>query len=287
MKIAVISGKGGTGKSSVSAAFASIGKSVVLADCDVDTPDLHLLFDPSCDEESVFVSGQKAVVDGNKCDGCGKCAAYCRFGAISVSGGKAAISKITCEGCRLCSRVCPRDAIRFEEQNGSRIYAGRFRYGEMVYGKLAPGEENSGRLVDLVREKAGQLAEEAGISTVIIDGPPGIGCPVMSSITGTDRVAIVTEPTLSGLRDLERVAGVAKGMGSDARVIVNKYDINGEMASRIERYCRENGIPVVGRIPFDPVVVEAMVACRSVPEYAPAAAASRAMELAYEGMDPV
>lgn len=269
MEIAIISGKGGTGKSSISAAFATLQNEIVLADCDVDAANLYLLFNPICDEEYAFVSGQKAVINQEKCDSCGACIDYCRFDAIVENDHKVTILETLCDGCLLCSRICPFEAINIVNEDKSRMYAGYFQNGRMVYGRLAPGEENSGRLVNLVREKAKTIAKEAGIKNIIIDGPPGIGCPVISTITGVDIVTIVTEPTQSGLHDLKRTVETTAGFRIHTNVIINKFDINTDMTSRIEVYCDQNDIQVIGKLPFDPLIVEAMVNCQSIIDYAP------------------
>ncbi len=268
-QIAVISGKGGTGKSSISAAFASLGTNVVVADCDVDAANLYLLFDPSVEEEHVYVAGHKAVIDYARCTTCGLCTGYCRFDAISEKDGRIVINEISCDGCFLCSRICPEKAISMVPNDKSRYYSGSFRNGKMVYGRLAPGEENSGKLVNLVRELAGKTAEECGSDTIILDGPPGIGCPVISTITGVDQVLIVTEPTMSGLSDLGRAADIALRFGLTPSVIVNKSDLNTDMTEEIVKWCGEKNITVQGILPFDRKVVEAMVMGRTITEYEP------------------
>ncbi len=285
MEIAIISGKGGTGKSSVSAAFATLRPNVVLADCDVDAANLYLLFHPTINEEQVFISGQKAVINKEICTNCGVCLDYCRFDAISEVNGEVLISATSCDGCHLCARICPMEAISMVKEDKSRLYAGDFRNGKMVYGRLSPGEENSGRLVDVVREKAKTMAKASGFDTIIIDGPPGIGCPVISSVTGVDRVVVVTEPTLSGLHDLKRTLEVTSNFGIKTQVIINKFDLNEEMSITIEAYCTQEGIAVTGKIPFDPQVVEAMVHCKSIIEYAPDSEASRVIVSAFDAMN--
>jgi len=269
MEIAVISGKGGTGKSSISAAFATLGENLVLADCDVDAANLFLLFNPSHDEEEIFISGQKAEIDESLCSNCGICIDYCRFDAISYINGKVKISETSCDGCKLCAWICPLQAITMMNSDKSRMYSGVFRNGMMVYGRLAPGEENSGKLVSLVREKARKLAVSNNLSTIILDGPPGIGCPVISAITGVDKIMIVTEPTLSGLHDLRRTVELVKQSGGNAGIIINKFDLNPAMSVRIEEWCREQGYDVVGKLPFEELVVEAMVQGKSITEWAP------------------
>ena len=271
METAVISGKGGTGKSSISAAFATLGERVVLADCDVDAANLYLLFNPIHEDEQIYIAGTKAVIDYTLCNSCGVCMDYCRFGAVrlSSSDGSYSIDDISCDGCRLCQRVCPNGAITMINNDKSRMYSGSFRNGKMVYGRLAPGEENSGKLVNMVRDRARVLSRESGIDEIIIDGPPGTGCAVISSITGTDRVVVVTEPTSSGLHDLKRTIEIASKFGFSAWVIINKYDLNISMSDQIESYCSQEGIRVAGRVKFDPVVVESMLKGKSLFEYAP------------------
>ena len=271
METAVISGKGGTGKSSISAAFATLGERVVLADCDVDAANLYLLFNPIHEDEQIYIAGTKAVIDYTLCNSCGVCMDYCRFGAVRLSNsdGSYSIDDISCDGCRLCQRVCPNGAITMINNDKSRMYSGSFRNGKMVYGRLAPGEENSGKLVNMVRDRARVLSRESGIDEIIIDGPPGTGCAVISSITGTDRVVVVTEPTSSGLHDLKRTIEIASKFGFSAWVIINKYDLNISMSDQIESYCSQEGIRVAGRVKFDPVVVESMLKGKSLFEYAP------------------
>jgi len=269
MEIAIISGKGGTGKSCISAAFATLQNDIVLADCDVDAANLYLIFNPACEKEEVFVTGQKAVINQTKCLKCYQCIEHCRFDAIIKERDSIRILDPLCDGCLLCSRICPSKAISMVKEDKSRLYSGDFKNGSMVYGKLAPGEENSGKLVNKVREKAKQLALKKGHKNTIIDGPPGIGCAVISTITGVDAVVIVTEPTKSGLHDLKRSLIITQGFNLKASVIINKYDINPEMSIIIEKYCQQNNTEVIGKIPFDPLVVKAMVDCKSIIDYAP------------------
>ncbi len=281
-EIAIISGKGGTGKSSVSAAFASLSERIVLADCDVDAANLHILFQPEMIEEEVFVSGQVAIIDEEKCTNCGICLEYCRFDAIFDIDGKVVISDIACDGCELCRRVCPENAISMVKEDNSRLYVGSFSKGKMVYGHLAPGEENSGRLVDYVRDKAKTIARAESIDTILIDGPPGIGCPVISAITGVDKVVIVTEPTMSGMHDLKRTLEICESFNIYTQLIINKSDLNNEITSSIEKYCKEKGADVIGKIPFDPQVVEAMVNLQSVIDFAPESYTSKLLKQAYK-----
>jgi MinD superfamily P-loop ATPase len=269
MEIAVVSGKGGTGKSSISAAFATIGGEVVLVDCDVDAANLYLLFNPVNEEESVFVSGHKAVIDYDLCTSCGLCMTHCRFDAISEGEGRIIISEISCDGCFLCSRICPEKAITMVANDKSMLYAGLFRNGRIVYGRLAPGEENSGKLVNVVREKAKQTAGKYGLDTIILDGPPGIGCPVISTITGVDKVVVVTEPTISGLSDMKRAIEVVHKFNIPSFVIINKYDLNQAISMQIEDWCIHNNVIVVGMLPFDRQITEAMIEAKSIIEFNP------------------
>jgi MinD superfamily P-loop ATPase len=268
-EIAIISGKGGTGKSSISAAFASIAQKTVLADCDVDAANLYILFNPDHEEEQIFSGAKKAVIDYAVCNNCGLCAEYCRFDAIYYGAGAYKISEVSCDGCQLCTRVCPVKAVHMVESTGSRMFSGAFRHGQMVYGRLAPGEENSGKLVNLVRSKAKEISRKHNIETIIIDGPPGIGCPVISSITGVNTVVIVTEPTVSGLHDLQRAVDIALKFNMHPRVVINKYDLNVAMTARIETHCKSAGIEIAGKLPFDASVVDAMVNCKTIYEWAP------------------
>ncbi|HPW89959.1 MAG TPA: P-loop NTPase [Paludibacteraceae bacterium] len=269
MEIAVISGKGGTGKSSVSAAFATLKPEVVLVDCDVDAANLYLLFNPTHEKEEIFISGFKAVINKDVCTNCDLCVDYCRFDAITNVNGEVVINEIVCDGCKLCSRICPLEAISMIPEDKSRMYSGTFRNGKMVYGLLSPGEENSGQLVDMVREEAKKVAQKNNLDTIIIDGPPGIGCAVISTITGVDKVVIVTEPTLSGLHDLKRTIEIVSKFNLTKMVIINKYDLNVDMSKTIENYCISEGVPVIAKLPFDKIVVDAMVSCKSIIEYAP------------------
>ncbi|MDI9544358.1 MAG: P-loop NTPase [Bacteroidota bacterium] len=269
MELAIVSGKGGTGKSSITAALAVMKQKLLLADCDVDAANLYLLFQPEKTLEQVYVSGHTAIIDKDSCTNCGLCMDYCRFDTIHLTEEEVQISGISCEGCFLCSRICPEQAIRMEPEDRSRLYAGNFRYGKMVYGRLFPGEENSGRLVNLVRQQARDIARKNELDLILLDGPPGIGCPVISTITGVDKVLIVTEPSVSGLHDLQRIHELCRHFGLSQTVVINKYDLNPDMCTEIERYCREQGLKLQAKIPFDPQMVEAMVKGQSILEYAP------------------
>ncbi len=282
MEIAVISGKGGTGKSSISAAFATLNKKVVLADCDVDAANLHILFDQTHEEEEIYISGELAVIDYDKCTNCGLCISYCRFDALDYNDENLVeVDDIYCDGCQLCFRVCPEEAIEMVKNDKSRMYSGTFRNGKMVYGKLAPGEENSGKLVSRVREKAKEIAQNHNLETIIIDGPPGIGCAVISSITGVDYVIVVTEPTISGLHDLKRTLEITEKFSVKTRVIINKNDLNFQVSKEIENYCSSRNIPVIASLPFHPQVVEAMINKKSIVEFAPNSLIAKQLEEAF------
>ncbi len=284
MEIAVISGKGGTGKSSISAAFATLSEQVVLADCDVDAANLYILFNPTHEEEQIFVSGQKAIIDKSICTNCGECIDFCRFDAISEINGDVLISETSCDGCKLCSRICPFEAINMVNEDKSRMYTGSFRNGKMVYGRLSPGEENSGKLVNMVRDKAKQLSKDHQLETIIIDGPPGIGCSAISTITGVDHVVIVTEPTVSGLHDMKRALEITSNFKLKTWVIVNKFDLNTDLTYQIESYCQQRNISVVGKFPFDRLVVDAMVNCKSVIEFAPDSEVAKMIRESYSAI---
>lgn len=277
MEVAVISGKGGTGKSSVTAAFATAGERLVVADCDVDAANLYLIFNPEHRKEQAYTGGHKAVVDHTLCTVCGICEGYCRFDAITEQDGRIVISETSCDGCFFCSRICPMGAITMVRSERSRMYSGSFRNGMMVYGRLAPGEENSGKLVSMVRDEAKKAAGETGMNIILLDGPPGIGCPVISTVTGVDRIVIVTEPTMSGLEDLKRVFEVTRKFSGEVGVIVNKSDLNEAMADKIEGWCAAQGISLLGRLPYDRRVTEAMIAGKSVTEMYPEAEISNTL----------
>jgi len=262
-EIVILSGKGGTGKTSVVGSFAAIAQNKVMADCDVDAADLHLILSPSSKEENEFQSGQVAVIDEDKCIQCGLCQDVCRFDAISDF----RVDPISCEGCGFCSHVCPVEAIAMNECKAGEWFISNTKYGPLVNARLGIAQENSGKLVALVRQHAKEIAEQGKLDYIISDGPPGIGCPVISSLSGTNLALLVTEPTLSGIHDLERVLGVCNHFGVPALVCINKYDLNEDNTRQIENYCLKLGVEVAAKIPFDNVVTEAMVKGLSVVEY--------------------
>ncbi|MBL7130672.1 MAG: ATP-binding protein [Candidatus Omnitrophica bacterium] len=263
-QIVIISGKGGTGKTVITGAFAALAKNKVMADCDVDAADLHLLLEPSVKEKHEFRSGETALIDKEKCVGCGKCIEVCRFEAI---GEDFTVDGVSCEGCAFCSFACPVSAINMEENVSGEWFISDTRFGPMIHAKLGIAQENSGKLVSLVRKQAKELAEKRGADWVIVDGAPGIGCPVIASLSGLDCAVVVTEPTLSGLHDADRVINVAKHFGILAKLIVNKYDLNIDMTEKIERYCEDNNIDLIGKIAFDKCIVEAMVLGKTIIEH--------------------
>ncbi len=262
-QLTIISGKGGTGKTTITSAFAHLAENAVLADSDVDAADLHLILEPKVEQQEPYVGGSKAFIDESKCTQCGTCIDICRFDAIHDF----RVDLISCEGCTFCTYVCPEDAIVMKEQVSGNWFVSTTREGTMVHAKLGIAEDNSGKLVSVVRQKAKEIAEKEKNDIVIIDGPPGIGCPVIASITGADMVLVVTEPTLSGLHDMERVLDTAKHFNISALVCINKFDINLENSTKIENTCRERGVGVVGRIPYDKSVTAAMIHRKSAAEY--------------------
>lgn len=274
-EIVILSGKGGTGKTSLSAALATIGRKKTVADCDVDAANLYLILQPDTCYEEAFISGHSAVIDYDLCINCGKCITYCRFEAISIIDGSVCISATSCDGCKLCTHVCPVEAISMKPSNKSRWYIGSFRNGTMVHARLAPGEDNSGKLVSVVRDIAIREACELEDHTIIIDGPPGTGCPAISSVTGARLAVVVTEPTKSGLHDLKRILELISNFSVPVCVVINKFDLNETMSDDIDCYCHELSVPVIGRIPFDPNIVVAMVHCKSIIEWAPDSPASK------------
>jgi MinD superfamily P-loop ATPase len=263
-EIVVLSGKGGTGKTSIVASFASLAQSKVLADCDVDAADLHLLLKPKVKEEKEFWSGQVAFIGEEKCTECGLCQELCRFGAIKDF----KVDPTSCEGCGFCYQVCPVDAITMKDSMSGHSFISETKYGYLCHARLGIAQENSGKLVALVRQNAKFIAERGNLDYIITDGPPGIGCPVISSLSGASLALLVTEPTLSGIHDLERVIGVCRHFGVPVLVCVNKYDLNEENTYRIESNCANDGIEVAARISFDNVITEAIVQGLPVVEYA-------------------
>jgi MinD superfamily P-loop ATPase len=263
-ELTVISGKGGTGKTTVVAAFASMVRNAVIADCDVDAADLHLILKPEVLEEHVFESGYTAVIHPSACNECGECVNLCRFDAISD---ELRIDPLSCEGCGVCADNCPVEAVHLEREFGGKWFVSETRYGPMVHARLGVAQENSGRLVSIVRGRAKEIAKSRGLDVAIVDGSPGIGCPVISSVTGTDLALVVAEPTQSGRHDLDRVLELTRHFRVRAAVCVNKHDLNPDMTEQIRALCTSGGATFVGTIPYDPDVTRAMVAGMSVTEF--------------------
>jgi len=263
-ELIVISGKGGTGKTSIMAAFSSLAENTVLCDADVDAADLHLIMDPKVIQRTDFQSGNNAVINKDQCTECGLCREMCRFNAISAD---YKVNPIDCEGCGVCVHFCPEDAIDFPVSTCGEWFVSDTRCGPMVHARLGIAEENSGKLVTLVRQEARKLAEAKNLDLILTDGPPGVGCPVIASIGGASAVLIVTEPTVSGKHDMERVAQLAAHFKVPAMLCVNKFDLNVELTRDIENYAEKKGITRLGRIPFDSIFTKAMIQAQTVFEY--------------------
>ena len=262
-ELIVISGKGGTGKTSIVAAFASLAERKVLCDADVDAADLHLILNPHIFKRADFKSGHTADIDRNKCTQCGVCLDLCRFEAI---GDDFNVNPLDCEGCGVCVYFCPEKAIDFPENTCGEWFISNTRFGPLVHARLGIAEENSGKLVTLVRQESKRLADEQNLDLILTDGPPGVGCPVIASIGGASAVLIVTEPSLSGIHDMQRVVALASHFNVPAMVCVNKYDLNPDLTADIEAFAREKGLTCLGRIPFDPAFTEAMVRGQTILE---------------------
>lgn len=273
-EVVIISGKGGTGKTSITAAFAALAENAVLADCDVDAADLHLVLNPIIRQQFDFSGGKVAAIEPDKCVGCGKCAALCRFDAVTLTGpGNSLIGKtyqidpIACEGCKVCVEFCPVDAITFEPAINGQWFISDTRFGPMVHAKLGIAQENSGKLVTLIRRQAKEIAVEQKRNLIVADGSPGIGCPVIASITGADVVLVVTEPTLSGKHDLQRVAQLTRNFGIKTLICINKADINPQMCEQITQEAKTMGLKVVGVIPYDDAFTKAQIMKATIIEY--------------------
>ena len=272
-EITILSGKGGTGKTSVTASLAVLAKNAVLTDCDVDAPDLHMLLNPEVLETQEFKASRVANIDLETCVHCKKCEEQCRYDAITNQ----EVDPILCEGCGVCVYICPLAAIKLEKRVSGQAYISKTKYGLMSHALLNPGEENSGKLVALVRKNAKTIAEKNKCELIINDGPPGIGCPVIASVGGVDLGLIVVEPTLSGIHDMKRALDLLSHFKIPALVCANKYDLNTENSSSIEEFCKTNQIEVVGKIPFDSIVTESMIVAKPVSEYAPKSNVSQAI----------
>jgi MinD superfamily P-loop ATPase len=285
-QLVILSGKGGTGKTSVTAAFAHLASlasspvRAVLADADVDAANLELVLAPEVMERQEFWGGKVAVIDQATCINEGDCVDVCRFDAIQPGGfgGLYQIDSIACDGCAACVYQCPTGSIKMEEQIAGEWFRSQSLYGPLFHAALIPAQENSGKLVTIVKQNARLLALDEAYDLVLVDGPPGIGCPVISAASGADLVLIVTEPTVAGVHDMHRVLQTTDHFGIRALVCINKADIYPQGAAKIEAFCQEEGIQMIGQIPFDLTVTEAMVQGRTVTAFAPEAPASQAIQ---------
>ncbi|MBW1917771.1 MAG: ATP-binding protein [Deltaproteobacteria bacterium] len=263
-ELVILSGKGGTGKTSITAALAALGESLVVCDCDVDAADLHLLLAPTINESYQFSGGHKARIDPDRCTQCGQCRELCRFEAITPD---FQVDPFSCEGCKVCVHFCPEKAIDFLDTVDGEYYVSDTRFGPMVHARLHIAAENSGKLVTVVRRKAQEIGEAHHKDYILVDGPPGIGCPVIASLTGAHAVLLVTEPTVSGRHDLERAATLTAHFQIPTYALINKWDLNPQITEELTRLCQERNFPVLGRLPYDPVFIKAMVAEKTLPEY--------------------
>lgn len=278
-EIVIISGKGGTGKTSLTASFAVLAENLLLCDTDVDAADLHLLLAPEIRQTTDFYGGNLATIKGDTCTKCGYCRKLCRFGAISAD---FQIDPVSCEGCGVCVDLCPEQAIDFPQNKSGEWFISDTRVGPMVHARLGIAEENSGKLVSLIRSEARRLAEKDGQQLMITDGPPGIGCPVIASLTNCESVVIIVEPTVSGRHDVARVAELTKHFKIQAMLCVNRFDINIEMTEKIEQFARAENIIVLPRIPFDPQFTHAMVEGKTLIEYASSSETAKRIQQAWE-----
>ena len=278
-ELVIASGKGGTGKTSLTASFARLAQSKVITDCDVDAADLHLVLNHRILKEESFSDGKKGYINNKLCSGCGKCKSLCRFDAIEQRDNQFYIEKTFCEGCALCSEFCPEQAIEMVDHESGKYFISETEYGPFVHAKLNIAEGNSGKLVTLIRKKAREIATEKGLQLIITDGSPGIGCPVIASITGATFLLIVTEPTVSGLHDLKRVFNLAQHFRVKCGLCVNKYDINMEKTQEIKNFCEENELHFLGQIPYDKAVTEAQIMGKAVIELKDSQAANAIIEL--------
>jgi len=263
-ELVVLSGKGGTGKTTLVASFAALAQNKILVDCDVDAADLHLVLHPTIKETHEFFGGKSASIDKDLCISCGKCQEVCRYEAISAD---FKVNKLLCEGCSACAHFCPTSAAQMKDDLSGHWYISDTEYGPFVHARLGIAEENSGKLVTLIRSQARILAEKYQADFVINDGSPGIGCPVIASITGADMILIVVEPTLSGIHDLKRVVQLAQHFGIQTAVCINKADVNSEMSEKIFQYCQEENLEFLGKLPYDSNVIKAQVSGKPVVEF--------------------
>jgi len=280
-ELVILSGKGGTGKTSLTAAFAAFANDMILCDADVDAADLHLLMAPDIQQKTAFQGGNEAIINPDKCTECGLCRELCRFDAITDT---FEISPIECEGCGVCYDLCPEKAIDFPVKTCGEWYISDTRFGPMVHARLGIAEENSGRLVALVRQEAKKIVQKKNIDLILTDGPPGIGCPVIASIGQANAILVVAEPTVSGIHDMERVSELAAHFKIPTMVCVNKYDLNPEQAQAIKEMAKEKNITFVGRIPFDENFTASMIQGKSIIETDKESQASLAVREIWENV---
>ena len=278
-ELVIISGKGGTGKTCLTAAFSSLADNILLCDADVDAADLHLITGPRIRDRYDFQAGHTAVIDINNCSACGLCRDMCRWQAVKED---FEVDSIACEGCGVCVYFCPEKAIDFPMNTCGQWFISDTRFGPMVHARLGIAEENSGKLVSLVRHEAKNLSKEKNLDLILTDGPPGVGCPVIAAICGASSVLIVTEPTVSGIHDLERVAELAAHFNLPAMVCVNKFDLNLDITVKIKRFTRENELIWLGNVPFDPIFTKAMVQAKTIFEYDSDSSTGRAVKKIWE-----
>lgn len=270
LEITILSGKGGTGKTGLTAAFASVASNAVFTDIDVDAPDLHLILKPAIQEDNIFQGARIATIDNNQCTNCGLCKKECRFDAIEYKvGGGFVVNPFKCEGCRLCERICPMRAIQSEHSKNNHWFVSRTRFGTLLHAKMGPGEENSGKLITVIRKQARMKLRELQADYILNDGPPGVGCTAISSITGTDKIILVTEPSKSGFHDAVRLIELVQKFNIPIYAVINKFDINQEITAQMESFFIGQNIVLLGKIPFSNEFVQAMVAGKSIVEYQP------------------
>jgi len=266
-ELVVISGKGGTGKTSLVSSFAHLAENAVLCDCDVDAADLHIILQPDIQKTHAFSGGKQAKIRYDKCQSCGTCKKLCKFNAVKKTNETYTIDPVFCEGCGVCYWFCPAEAIEFQEVQNGEWYESNAKNGSLIHAKLFAAQENSGKLVSVIREAARKTAGEKEKNLIIIDGSPGIGCPVIASITGADYVLIVTEPTLSGKHDMERVIALCRHFQIPCSVTINKWDINPEISNSIEDFCRKNNISIPGKIRYDLNITYSQIELKSIVEF--------------------
>lgn len=280
-ELVILSGKGGTGKTTITAAFASLAQNMVLCDADVDAADLHLILKPDFNQTMEFKGGHEAIINQDLCNECGRCIEVCRFGAVKDS---FEIDPIDCEGCGVCVDLCPEKAIEFPETICGQWYVSDTRFGPMVHARLGIAQENSGKLVALIRGEAKKLAIKNNLDLILTDGPPGIGCPVIASIGQASAILIISEPTVSGIHDMERVGQLSKHFNIPAMVCINKYDLNPEQTEKIVDIAQKAGMPVVGNISFDQTFTEAMIQAQTIFEYDQHSQASRQVRQVWDNI---